>query len=239
MKVKRKIIEIDDELCDGCGQCTLSCAEGALQIIDGKARVIGDELCDGLGACIGECPTGALKIIEREAEEFDETAVEAHLSGLENAGDDKPAFGCPSSQLQVFAPDGTAGAPETGSGLSHWPVKISLTPPNAPFLKNADLLVAADCVAPAFPAFHREFITGGAVMIGCPKFDDTDAYLEKFTDIFKTAGIRKITTVFMEVPCCSGLPGIVKKAMAKAGAEIPYEDIVISRKGKRVSNLIR
>jgi Pyruvate/2-oxoacid:ferredoxin oxidoreductase delta subunit len=238
MKIKRKIIEIDEEKCDGCGQCIPSCAEGALAIVDGKAKVIADKFCDGLGACLGECPNDALHIVEREAEEFDEEAVEAFLAKQEK----ESGGGCPSAAVQTFVPREkieAAGGPGTdvpALGASHWPVKIQLVPPTAPFLKNADLLVVADCVPAAYPRFHSDFMRGKVVMMGCPKFDDAQAYIDKFAEIFKTAGIRSITNVYMEVPCCSGLPGIVKKALADAGVQIPIEEAIIGRKGERLEN---
>jgi ferredoxin len=244
MKVVRKIIEIDEDLCDGCGNCVPSCAEGALEIIDGKARVVADIYCDGLGACLGECPMGALKIVEREAAEFDEEAVEEYLAEKKKkeAGPSKVmpmvAGGCPSARLQTFEPnaaDSTAaptGGPEVDSALSHWPVQIMLVPPTAPFLKGADLLVLADCVPVAFPTLHRDFLQGKAVMMGCPKFDDAQQYIEKFAQICKVSGIKSITAVVMEVPCCSALPMIVKKGMQLSGAQIPMEEVVISTRGK-------
>ncbi len=243
MKVKRKIIEIDEEKCDGCGQCVISCAEGALAIIDGKAKVISDNLCDGLGACIGECPQGALKIIEREAEEFDEEAVEKHLeSGAPQKPAETLACGCPSTVIQEFAPASAcqaANAPtefsDRQSALEHWPVQIRLVPPTAPFLKGADLVVVADCVAVAYPNLHRDFLKGRAVMMGCPKFDDVNEYVEKFAEIFAAAGIRKLTVVVMEVPCCSGLPMIVKKGLEKAGVDMALEKMVISTRGKIIT----
>jgi NAD-dependent dihydropyrimidine dehydrogenase PreA subunit len=241
MKTLRKIIEIDEELCDGCGQCVPSCAEGALEIIDGKARIIADKLCDGLGACLGECPTGALRVIEREADEFDEEAVEEHLSEKESAQEKQHiACGCPSAQIQTFvpieshpeaqipSPKGTGGE----SALSHWPVQIRLIPPKAPFLKGADLLVLADCVAVAYANLHSDLINGKVVMMGCPKFDGAQEYIDKFAEIFKIAGIKSITTVYMEVPCCSGLPMIVKKGLEASGQTIPMADVVISTRGK-------
>jgi len=242
MKVKRKIIQIDEERCDGCGNCAISCAEGALVIVDGKARVISDNLCDGLGACIGECPQGALQIIEREAEEFDEEAVEEHLetgkAGAEGQG--SMPCGCPSAQIQSFTPTGncqSANVPRTQeaparSALSHWPVQIRLIPPTAPFLKGADLLVVADCVPVAFPTLHQDYLDGKTVMVGCPKFDDAQAYIDRFAEIFKTAGIASVTTVVMEVPCCSGLPSIVKKGMEKAGVQVPSKQVTISTRGE-------
>jgi ferredoxin len=243
MKVLRKIIEIDDELCDGCGQCVPSCAEGALKIVDGKARIVADKLCDGLGACMGECPTGALKIVERETDEFDEEAVEKHLAEEEKKEPTEEAVmpcGCPSTTIQTFVPAesgrttdiGVAIGPESESALSHWPVQIRLIPAKAPFLKQADLLVLADCVAVAFPTLHRDLIKGKVVMMGCPKFDEVQEYVAKFAEIFRIAGIKSITTVVMEVPCCTGLPGIVKKGLEKSGQKIPMNEIVINTRGK-------
>ena len=234
MKVLRKIIEIDDELCDGCGECIPSCAEGALEIVDGKAQIITDKLCDGLGACLGECPTGALKVIERKADEFDKEAVEEHLAEKEKeTAEEKQQMpcGCPSTHIQTFVPIEShpetqfpaATGTESESALSHWPVQIKLVPAKAPFLKGADLLVVADCVPVSYSSFHRDFLNGKAVMMGCPKFDDVQEYIDKFADIFKTAGIKSITTVIVEVPCCSGLPMIVKKGLEISGQKIPME----------------
>jgi len=241
MKTLRKIIEIDEELCDGCGQCIPSCAEGALEIVDGKAQVIADKLCDGLGACLGECPTGALKVIEREADEFDEEAVEEHLTAKETAEEKQHIpFGCPSTQIQTFVPIESHPEAQIPSAmrtvgesvLSHWPVQIRLIPPKAPFLKGADLLVLADCVAVAYSRLQSDFIKGKVVMMGCPKFDGAEEYIEKFAEIFKIAGIKSITTVYMEVPCCSGLPMIVKKGLEMSGQSIPMNDVIISTRGK-------
>jgi NAD-dependent dihydropyrimidine dehydrogenase PreA subunit len=242
MKTLRKIIEIDEELCDGCGQCVPSCAEGSLQIVNGKAKMVADNLCDGLGACLGECPTGALKIVEREADEFDEEAVEQYLAEKEEEKQKEPtmsACGCPSTNIETFAPASSckeANIPgsfqDEESALSHWPVQIRLVPATAPFLKGADLLVLADCCGIAIPTLHRDLLKGRVVMIGCPKFDDVEEYIDKFTDIFKTADINSVMAVVMEVPCCSGLPMIVKKGMEAAGKNIPIEELVISRTGK-------
>ncbi len=248
MKVIRKIIHIDEELCDGCGNCVPSCAEGALEIVDGKARVIADFYCDGLGACLGECPTGALSIEEREAEDFDEQAVENRLNEKKTEAEPSArtvlpmaAGGCPSSRMmQSFGPTAAGAGPGSPaasgapaeSALSHWPVQIMLVPPTAPFLKGADLLVLADCVPVAFPTLHRDFLKGKAVMMGCPKFDNSQAYIEKFAKIARQSGLRSITTVVMEVPCCAALPVIVQKGLKLAGATIPMEEVVISVRGK-------
>jgi Fe-S-cluster-containing hydrogenase component 2 len=241
MKTERKIIKIDEELCDGCGECVPSCAEGAIEIVDGKARLVAEKYCDGLGACLGECPNGALTVVEREAEEFDEEAVEEYLSS--KAQDESPeeatmACGCPSAQIKAFGPSASfqeANEPalqaSAVSALSHWPVQIRLVPPTAPFLKGADLLVAADCTPVAYPNFHQDFLKGKAVMVGCPKFDDAQDYIQRFADIFNTADIKSITVVVMEVPCCQGLPIIVEKGMEMAGKRIPMEKVVISARG--------
>ena len=214
MKILRKIIQIDEDLCNGCGQCAISCAEGSLEIKDGKARIISDKYCDGLGACMGECPTGALTIVEREAAEFDAEAVEDHLA----------------NRVQAI----TIG----GYRLSNWPIQIRLIPPNAPFLKGADLLVVADCVPAAFPLFHSDLIEGKVVMMGCPKFDDVQSYIDKFKEIFNRSDIKSITVAIMEVPCCSGLPMILKQALDESGKRIPMEKLVISIKGKVLQHMI-
>jgi len=243
MKVTRKIIEIDDEHCDGCGQCVPACAEGAIQVIDGKARLVAEKYCDGLGACLGECPTGALSIVEREVEEFDEEAVEEYLSSKGQKESPEEATlpcGCPSAQIQSFAPPASceeANEPvihqkSPVSARSHWPVQIRLVPPTAPFLKGADLLVAADCTPVAYPNFHQDFLKGRIVMVGCPKFDDVQAYIQKFAEIFTTAEIKSITVVVIDVPCCEGLPVIVEKAMERASKKIPMEKVVISERGE-------
>ena len=241
MKIMRKIIRIDEEKCDGCGLCVPSCAEGAIRIVDGKARLAAEKYCDGLGACLGECPNDALHIEEREAEDFDEKAVEEHLKTAVAPPPEAPtlACGCPSTRLQSFdrkpSPCEEANKPilqkSAGSALSHWPVQILLVPPTAPFLKGADLVVAADCTPFAYPDFHRDLLDGKALMVGCPKFDDAEAYVQKFTDIFKTAGIKSVTVVAMEVPCCQGLPAIVKRALAAANPEIPMHRVTIGVKG--------
>jgi Pyruvate/2-oxoacid:ferredoxin oxidoreductase delta subunit len=238
MKLHRKIIEIDPELCDGCGSCVPSCAEGAIQIVDGKAKLVAEKYCDGLGACLGECPRGALKMVEREAEDFDEHAVEKHLEAMEKEGPvaPGPAFTCPSAMVESY----TRPAPECKplepvdrvSALTHWPVKIKLVPPNAPFLKNADLLVLADCGPIAYPKVHDELLPQKVVLIGCPKFDNIQENIDKFAEIFRKADVKSVTTVIMEVPCCAGLAYIVEKGMAGAGVRVPHEQVVISTQGE-------
>jgi Pyruvate/2-oxoacid:ferredoxin oxidoreductase delta subunit len=241
MSTLRKIVEIDESLCNGCGNCIVSCAEGALQIIEGKAKLLEERYCDGLGACLGECPTGALKVIERHAEDFDERAVEHHLAEVRETPQHVPETlpcGCPSTHLQTFAPKTACnkvnqplGNLPTESALSHWPVQIRLVPAGAPFFRNADLLVIADCTAIAYPDFHRDLLAGKVVLMGCPKFDDVQHYVEKFTEIFQKANIRSVSTVVMEVPCCQGLPVIVKKAMENAGKRVPMEYLVVGLQG--------
>ncbi|WP_446007781.1 ATP-binding protein [Candidatus Electrothrix sp.] len=244
MKQVRKIIEIDDELCTGCGECVPDCAEGSLQIVDGKARLVEDKLCDGLGACLGACPTGALRIIEREADEFDEEAVEEFLAE-QNKQQEAVASagrGCPSAQLKSF-PQSSAcqAANEPGSQdcsalsqLSHWPVQIRLIPPTAPFLENADLLIAADCTAVAYAGLQTDFLQGRVVMMGCPKFDDQQMYVERFTELFKTRKLNSVTILIMEVPCCSSMLQIVKKAYTDAKAEVPVRQAVVSTQGQLI-----
>lgn len=260
MKITRKIIEIDDELCNGCGQCVPSCAEGALRIVDGKARLIAEKYCDGLGACLGDCPTGALKVIEREADDFDEEAVEELLhrqraAEAEAKGASQPAAsmgcGCPSSHLQTFtagatpcqaanqprqtatsAMPGSAAAGPVASSLTHWPVQIRLVPPTAPFLEQADLLVAADCVPVAYPRFHQDLLAGRAVMTGCPKFDDAEAYVQKFTEIFASGRLKSVTIAIMEVPCCGAMRNIIREAMQRAGKSMPVKEVVIGVRGE-------
>lgn len=242
MKVLRKIIEIDDQLCNGCGQCVPDCAEGALAIVNGKARMIAEKYCDGLGACLGACPTGALTIIERPADDFDEKAVEAlRRSKKQNTvtGRHQKTAGCPSSVLKSFQPQSPcqgANVPVMQavgvmSALSQWPVQIRLVPPTAPFLQNADLLIAADCVPVAHGDFHNGLLRGRKVMIGCPKFDDGESYVQKFTELFANTPLKSVTVAIMEVPCCGGLAAIVKKALRDSGADLQVELVVIGVQG--------
>jgi len=238
MKVLRKIIKIDEELCNGCGQCVPDCAEGSLQIIDGKARLVADKLCDGLGACLGSCPTGALQIIEREADEFDEEAVEHFLASQKKSTPaPQPTGGCPSARLQTLSPMSPcqmANLPsgQAGSALSHWPVQIRLIPATAPFLENCDLLVAADCTAVAYAGLQKDYLAGRVVMMGCPKFDDQQLYVDRFTEIFRTRKLKSLTILIMEVPCCHSMLQIIKKAWDAAKPSFPIRHAVVSTRGE-------
>jgi len=262
MTTTRKIIKIDEAKCNGCGLCVPSCAEGAIQVIDGKARLVAEKYCDGLGACLGECPEGALQVVDAEVEDFDQSAALEHVratghthtgkghatSHAAPAAASRPAAaagktlpcGCPSSVIQTFAPQTAcekANAPVSrpGSGVSaltHWPIQIHLVPPTAPFLKGADLLVASDCVPAAYHRFHDDLLRGKTLLVGCPKFDDAEAYVQKLAAIFSQAGIRSVTVAVMEVPCCQGMPVIVKKALALAGKQIPLKVATISTRGE-------
>jgi Fe-S-cluster-containing hydrogenase component 2 len=242
MKTLRKIIEIDEELCNGCGECVPACAEGAIEIVEGKARLAAERYCDGLGACLGNCPTGALKIIEREAEEFDEEAVEQFLQERQGHTEERSLpCGCPSTRVMSLEQPPTVACDQanmprmeeapSASYLSHWPIQIRLVPPTAGFLRNADLLVAADCTAAAHPNFQRDLLKGKVLLLGCPKFDDPEDCVKRFSEIFRKADIRSVTTVTMEVPCCQGLPVIVKKGMEAAGKDVPLKQVVVGIRG--------
>jgi Pyruvate/2-oxoacid:ferredoxin oxidoreductase delta subunit len=232
----RKIVRIDEEKCTGCGLCIPNCAEGALQIVDGKAKLITDKFCDGLGACLGHCPEDAITVIEREAEEFDEQAVEVHLHKQKEA-QPQPAFaGCPSSRAMHFkvseAKTESTSATPAVSQLTHWPVQLKLVPINAPYFQDADLLIAADCVPFSYPNFHQDFLKGKAVVVGCPKLDDIQYYKEKLTEIFKKNSIRSITVPYMEVPCCFGLVKATEDAIAASGKKIPLKKVKIGIRGE-------
>ncbi len=245
-KVKRKIIKIDEDLCTGCGHCVVACAEGALKITDGKARVVNDVFCDGLGACIGECPEGALEIIEREALEFDEEAVENHLESLKQneiiietheehlLTEDRLPCGCPSAQTMVF--DDVKGEIDTlgkiSSALRQWPVQMHLISPIAPYYQGADVLLSADCVAYSYGDFHRDLLKHKSIAIACPKLDHgRDIYIEKIKSLIDDAKINTLTVATMEVPCCSGLLALTQEATKRASRKVPIKYIVISLQG--------
>ncbi len=237
MKKMRKIIQIDEELCNGCGQCVPACEEGAIEIVNGKARLVAEKYCDGLGACLGECPTGALKIVEREAEDFDEEAVHEYLSRKKAEKAQPVVRACPSSKVMNLGPSTCecANRPdflkEKESLLGHWPIQIRLIPPHAPFLKDGDLLVVADCAAVACPDFHERFVGGKIILMGCPKFDDQQEYVEKFKEIFIKNNISSLSTVIMEVPCCSTMLGILRRALKDAGKDHAINYTVVGIKG--------
>jgi len=243
----RNIIKIDEEKCDGCGHCVEACAEGAIRIIDGKAKLVGEILCDGFGACLGSCPLDALTIEKREAEGYDEEAVSKHLAA-EKQAEAKPEpeplpCGCPGSALKTLMPqmpDHNQPTQPATSFLSHWPVQLKLVPPHAPFLKGADLLICADCVPFAVPDFHNRYLKGRAVVVGCPKLDDLQYYLEKLKDIFKTARPSRITVLKMEVPCCNGIAQAGMIARNEVTNDIPLEVHTIMINGAiRVENVIQ
>jgi NAD-dependent dihydropyrimidine dehydrogenase PreA subunit len=235
----RKIIEIDEDLCDGCGACVPNCAEGALALVDGKAKIVKDIYCDGLGACLGHCPTGALTVIEREAPDFDEHAALAFVRKKKQEAQKAAQplgspCGCPGSALRQFAPAAAPGAPAAsgGSQLTHWPIKLKLVPPTAPFLTDADLLIAADCVPGAMPDFHGSLLAGKVMVMACPKFGDVEEVYAKLKQIFAHSGVRSVTAADMEVPCCAALPAMVRQAMAETGCDVPFTDVVIGLGGQ-------
>ncbi|MBL7084609.1 MAG: 4Fe-4S binding protein [Candidatus Omnitrophica bacterium] len=275
---KRKIIKINEKKCNGCGLCIPSCPEGALQIIDGKARLISDLFCDGLGACIGHCPEGAITIEERESGDYNEkkvmenivkqgkNVIKAHLEHIKGHNDEEHlqeaidflkekgieipafeeahsvehshphgAFECPGSKVMEFAkkadPAKKGKHAKGVSELRQWPVQIMLVPPQAPYFKDADLLVAADCVPFAYADFHQDLLRGKVLLIGCPKLDDAEFYKEKISQIFKQNNIKSVTCAHMEVPCCFGLVQIIKEALKSYGKEIPFRKVILGIKG--------
>jgi Pyruvate/2-oxoacid:ferredoxin oxidoreductase delta subunit len=250
----RKLVRIDEEKCDGCGLCVPACDEGAIQVIDGKAKLVSDVYCDGLGACLGHCPQGAISIEETEARPFDEEAVKRHLAASASdsaaAGSSGPvalegfqtrpragaAGGCPGSRSQSFAAAGPAAAPAGDSALGHWPVQLHLISPHAPQYQGADLLLCADCVPFALPTFHQDHLKGRSLAIACPKLDQgQDSYLEKLVALIDEAGIRSLRVVVMEVPCCNGLLALARAAAERARRPIPIEYEVVSVRGQRVA----
>lgn len=252
MMSQRKIVQIDEQKCNGCGECVPSCAEGAIRIVNGKAKLVADVYCDGLGACLGHCPQGAITIIEREAAEFDEAAVHTHLAQqkVKPAMHAHPASGgCPGSAvrnlgLNVLSTP-AAGRPRTppritpgeknGEGnetpLVNWPIQLHLVPPSAPFLQNADLALAADCAAFAMKDFHA-VLQHRPLLIGCPKLDDGQFYVEKLAEILTTAQPKSVTIVRMEVPCCSGLTRIAQAAKALAGSDVEIHETIVGVRGE-------
>jgi NAD-dependent dihydropyrimidine dehydrogenase PreA subunit len=256
----REIVEIDEAKCDGCGECIPSCAEGALYLDRGKVRLRSDALCDGLGACLGECPRGALRVVKREAVAFDESAVAAQPvrepppPKLALAVEPPADGGCPGSRPRTFAPaaglraaaegvrprlsvvpdppaPGPAIVPQDGSHLGQWPVQLSLVSSAAPWLRGADLLVAADCIPFAYARFHEDFLAGRRVLVGCPKLDDLSGYTAKLEELFRRAAPKSVTVVKMEVPCCGGIAAATRQALARSGAAAPLEVVTIGIAG--------
>ena len=257
----RKLIKIDEDKCNGCGQCVPSCHEGAIQLINGKAKLTAEKYCDGLGDCLGTCPMDAITVSEQEAsEDFNEEAVKVHLAGMGRKfiprSELKPLQGtldnpmhhapgtmhlhggtaCPSAAMKSFKrePDEKHATTETAeqiSELTHWPVQLCLVSSSAPFLQNADLLISADCVPFAYAGFHKKFLKGKTLLIGCPKLDDADLYREKLTEIFRQCNIRRISLAHMEVPCCFGLEAIIKEALKASGKDIPLEKVIVTLDG--------
>jgi NAD-dependent dihydropyrimidine dehydrogenase PreA subunit len=240
----RNIISIDEEKCDGCGLCADACHEGAIRIIDGKAKLVRDDYCDGLGDCLGECPQDAITIEERMADPFDEQAVEQHLAeqGADEsapAGGCPPGGGCPGSALRdLFEETGAEETPtESDAGpsqLRNWPVQIHLLPPNAPYFDAADLLISADCAPFAVPDFHSRYLQGRVALVGCPKLDDIERYRQKLAAIFANNDIRSIEVLRMEVPCCGGLTQVVQQALGDADAAIPAAVTTVSPQGEKI-----
>lgn len=224
----RTVIQIDEELCSGCGLCAAACQEGAIAMVNGKARLIRDDYCDGLGNCLPACPVGAIRFVQREAAAFDEQAVKEHLTRKQQGS------GCPGMKVRTMkrANASTLGedAPNE-SRLHQWPVQIRLAPVSAAFYQGADLLIAADCTAYAYGRFHQDFIRDRIVLIGCPKLDDTD-YSLKLTDILANNDIRSVTVVRMEVPCCGGISYAAEKAVARCGRPLPMQIITIDTDGE-------
>ena len=233
----RKIVNIDSEKCNGCGLCAAACHEGAIEMVDGKARLIKDDFCDGFGDCLPECPTGAISITEREAADYDKAAVEARMKEkIREQGTPVPHV-CPGSMAKAIQRKAVAPAKETPaireSCLMQWPVQIKLVPTKAPFYQGAKLLVAADCTAYAYAAFHEDFMRGHVTIIGCPKLDAVD-YTEKLTEIIRENDIKSLTILRMEVPCCGGLERAAKTALQNSGKFIPWRVVTVSTEGALV-----
>ncbi|MCZ7406663.1 MAG: 4Fe-4S binding protein [Candidatus Methanoperedens sp.] len=236
--MKRSIVSIDEEKCNGCGMCIPNCAEGAIKIINGKAKLVDERFCDGLGACLGHCPQDAITIIERDAPDFDEAAVKIHLKPktTEKKVENSLPCGCPGSMAMDFRNETKVAVGKSArqnSELRQWPVQLTLVSPEAPYFKDSELLVAADCVPFAYPNFHSDFLAGKSVIIGCPKLDDSDFYVDKLTEILKKNNIKSITLVNMEVPCCFGLQRIVEEAVARSGKILPVRQTVITIRGEK------
>jgi len=229
----RNIVKIDQEKCNGCGRCANACAEKAIEIVDGKARLVSEIYCDGLGACIGHCPQGAITIEQSDAKQFDEQATSAHIAKKEKSPL-KLDFVCPGMMAKKFSNDPQpveAGSLSAVSQLSHWPVQLKLVSPQAAYFAGADLLLVADCVPFAMANFHEKFLKNRSIVIGCPKLDDTKFYIEKLSELLKINKLKSFTVVHMEVPCCSGLTYLAKEAIIRSGVKLSFEDVTISLRG--------
>jgi len=262
-KTVRNVIHIDEEKCDGCGQCAIACAEGAIEIVDGKARLVSERYCDGLGACIGECPQDAIRIEQREVDDYDVQATREHLQRIGRdptaahdpdaehgpAQDELPCgcpgsaarsftaaaaqTACPGSAARTLAPSAEQGRTVQPSALGQWPVQLTLVPPTAPYFQGADLLVTADCVPYAYASYHADLLSGKAVVVACPKLDNAEAHLAKLAAILSASDVQSITVAIMEVPCCGGLVHMVKRALSDSGKDIPLEIITIGVRGDK------
>lgn len=242
--MKRKIVEIDREKCNGCGLCITACHEGAIELVDGKAVLVSDEYCDGLGNCLPECPTGAIKIVEREAAAYNHELVMKKMEERNRKSMLRHSGGCPgqramrmerSTKAEAAAPERSSTA--VPSELNQWPVQLGLIHPHASYLEGADLLIAADCCAYAYGNFHKDFISGKITVIGCPKLDDIEGYIEKLTEIFTANDIRSVTVTRMEVPCCGGIVYAVKTALLNAKKIIPYREVIIGTNGSIINDM--
>lgn len=233
MNMVRRIIQIDEEKCNGCGLCAEACHEGAIGMVDGKAKLLRDDYCDGLGDCLPACPAGAITFVEREAAAYDEEAVRQNMRKKEQEQVETLPCGCPGSQSRQIARE---AVPETmrrtpsSSQLRQWPVQIKLAPVNAPYFEGAHLLIAADCTAYAYGSFHQDFIRGKVTLIGCPKLDSVD-YSEKLAEIIRHNDIKSLTVVRMEVPCCGGIEHAAVSALKESGKFIPWQVVTISTDG--------
>ena len=238
----RNIVQIDQEKCNGCGECIDACAEGAIELIDGKATLVSEIYCDGLGACLGHCPQDAITVEQRQAEEFDEEATKVFLAGKSKKGQAdagaesgaKAGSQCPGCMVQTLERAGEAAPAaegQAGSQLNHWPIQLMLVSPQAAYFKKADLLLAADCVPFAMGDFHTRLLAGRALAVGCPKLDDAELYIEKVADLIASNLPKSLTVVHMEVPCCSGLVHMAKQAIQLSGKDIPFKEVTVSIKG--------
>ena len=237
--MKRRIIEINQEKCNGCGACAAACHEGAIAMVDGKAQLMRDDYCDGLGDCLPACPTGAITFVEREAAAYDEAAVLANKQKKMRQEGMQLHGGCPGMRMKTLRhtePSGAAAPAAAQSRLAQWPVQIKLVPVNAPYFNGAKLLIAADCTAYAYAAFHERFMKGHITLVGCPKLDGVD-YSEKLTEIIRSNDIKSVTVVRMEVPCCGGLEHAAKTALQNSGKFLPWQVVTISTDGSILDEL--